>query len=76
MALTFCHVYGRAKTASQPIPGWPYSFVAVLVPRGPPVLIFRRGVTRGFARERPFDARDEADSNDKVERLIRNCDLS
>ncbi|RPK87459.1 hypothetical protein EES47_17680 [Streptomyces sp. ADI98-12] len=26
----FCHVYGRAKTASQFIPGWPYSFVAVL----------------------------------------------
>ncbi len=27
-----CHVYGRAKTASQFIPGWPYSFVAVLEP--------------------------------------------
>jgi hypothetical protein len=26
----FCHVYGRAKTASQFIPGWPCSFVAVL----------------------------------------------
>ncbi|WSU86676.1 transposase (plasmid) [Streptomyces globisporus] len=26
----FRHVYGRAKTASQFIPGWPYSFVAVL----------------------------------------------
>ncbi|MFD7284243.1 transposase, partial [Streptomyces sp. NPDC059862] len=26
----FCHVCGRAKTASQFIPGWPYSFVAVL----------------------------------------------
>jgi DDE superfamily endonuclease len=26
----FCHVYVRAKTASQFIPGWPYSFVAVL----------------------------------------------
>ncbi|MDX3501186.1 hypothetical protein PV689_04600 [Streptomyces sp. ATCC51928] len=26
----FCHVHGRAKTASQLIPGWPYSFVAVL----------------------------------------------
>lgn len=26
----FCHVYGRAKTASRFIPGWPYSFVAVL----------------------------------------------
>ncbi|CAM5267671.1 transposase [Streptomyces fumanus] len=26
----FCHAYGRAKTASQLIPGWPYSFVAVL----------------------------------------------
>ncbi|MEU0282310.1 NF041680 family putative transposase [Streptomyces sp. NPDC006195] len=28
----FCHVYGRAKTASQFIPGLPYSFVAVLEP--------------------------------------------
>ncbi|WP_344592665.1 transposase, partial [Streptomyces violaceusniger] len=28
----FCHVYGRAKTASQFIPGWPYSFVALLEP--------------------------------------------
>ena len=28
----FCHVYGRAKSASQFIPGWPYSFVAVLEP--------------------------------------------
>ena len=28
----FCHVYARAKTASQFIPGWPYSFVAVLEP--------------------------------------------
>ncbi|MEV8063686.1 transposase [Streptomyces antimycoticus] len=27
-----CHVYGRAKTASQLIPGWPHSFVAVLEP--------------------------------------------
>jgi hypothetical protein len=26
----FCHVYGRAKTQSQFIPGWPYSFVAAL----------------------------------------------
>jgi hypothetical protein len=26
----FCHVYGPAKSASQFIPGWPYSFVAVL----------------------------------------------
>lgn len=24
----FCHVYGRAKSVSQFIPGWPYSFVA------------------------------------------------
>ncbi|MFE3059516.1 transposase [Nocardia sp. NPDC059239] len=30
----FCHVYGRAKSASQFIPGWPYSFVAVLEPGG------------------------------------------
>ncbi|MFD6356642.1 NF041680 family putative transposase [Nocardia tengchongensis] len=28
----FCHVYGRAKSASELIPGWPYSFVAVLEP--------------------------------------------
>ncbi|WP_218009975.1 transposase [Actinomadura kijaniata] len=27
-----CHVHGRAKTASQFIPGWPYSFVAALEP--------------------------------------------
>ncbi|MER5325289.1 transposase [Streptosporangium roseum] len=28
----FCHVYGHAKNQSQLIPGWPYSFVAVLEP--------------------------------------------
>jgi hypothetical protein len=28
----FCRVYGRAKAASQFIPGWPCSFVAVLEP--------------------------------------------
>src|SRR4051794_18203318 len=28
----FCHVYGRAKSQSQFIPGWPYSFVAALEP--------------------------------------------
>ena len=28
----FCHVYGRARSASQLIPGWPYSFVAALEP--------------------------------------------
>lgn len=28
----FCHVYGRAKNQAQLIPGWPYSFVAVLEP--------------------------------------------
>ncbi|MFB7850819.1 NF041680 family putative transposase [Streptomyces sp. NPDC056053] len=28
----FCHVYGRAKRASQFIPGWPCSFVAALEP--------------------------------------------
>ena len=26
----FCHVYGRAKSTAQLIPGWPYSFVAAL----------------------------------------------
>ncbi|GAA3084563.1 hypothetical protein GCM10010449_05410 [Streptomyces rectiviolaceus] len=28
----FCHVYGLAKSASQFIPGWPYSFVTALEP--------------------------------------------
>ncbi|GIF13537.1 hypothetical protein Ate01nite_35690 [Actinoplanes teichomyceticus] len=28
----FCHVYGRARSAAQFIPGWPYSFVAALEP--------------------------------------------
>nr|WP_326828187.1 NF041680 family putative transposase [Streptomyces sp. NBC_01751] len=26
----FCHVYGRAKSVSQFIPGWPYSFLVAL----------------------------------------------
>ncbi|MFE2867884.1 NF041680 family putative transposase [Embleya sp. NPDC059259] len=26
----FCHVYGRARSKSELIPGWPYSFVAAL----------------------------------------------
>ena len=26
----FCHVYGRAKSTAQLIPGWPYSFIAAL----------------------------------------------
>ncbi|MGR6918815.1 transposase [[Actinomadura] parvosata] len=30
----FCHVYGRAKSASQFIPGWPYSFAAVVAGDG------------------------------------------
>src|SRR5262245_45506913 len=29
-ARLFCHVYGRARSTSQLIPGWPYSFVAAL----------------------------------------------
>ncbi|MDH6129282.1 NF041680 family putative transposase [Kitasatospora sp. GP82] len=29
----FCHVYGRAKSSSQLIPGWPYSFVVALESR-------------------------------------------
>jgi hypothetical protein len=29
---SFCHVYGRGKSAAQMIPGWPYSFVAALEP--------------------------------------------
>jgi hypothetical protein len=28
----FCHTYGRGKGEAQMIPGWPYSFVAVLEP--------------------------------------------
>lgn len=28
----FCHTYGRGKGQAQMIPGWPYSFVAVLEP--------------------------------------------
>lgn len=28
----FCHVYGRGRSQDQFIPGWPYSFVAVLEP--------------------------------------------
>jgi hypothetical protein len=28
----FCHVHGRGKNSKQMIPGWPYSFVAVLGP--------------------------------------------
>jgi len=27
---SFCHVYGRGKSAAQLIPGWPYSFIAAL----------------------------------------------
>ncbi|PAU50670.1 hypothetical protein CK936_01320 [Streptomyces albireticuli] len=45
----FCHVYGRAKSASQFIPGWPYSFVAVLEPRGH---VMDRDYGRGAARAR------------------------
>jgi hypothetical protein len=29
---SFCHMYGRGKSAAQLIPGWPYSFVAALEP--------------------------------------------
>jgi hypothetical protein len=29
---SFCHVYGRGKSAAQLIPGWPYSFVAAVEP--------------------------------------------
>lgn len=29
---SFCHVYGRGKSAAQLVPGWPYSFVAALEP--------------------------------------------
>jgi hypothetical protein len=28
----FCHVKGRGRNAGQPVPGWPYSFVAALGP--------------------------------------------
>jgi DDE superfamily endonuclease len=39
----FCHVYGRAKSTSQFIPGWPYSFVAALETGSP-----RPGCGAGF----------------------------
>ncbi|MFE5559831.1 transposase [Streptomyces sp. NPDC056544] len=60
----FCHVYGRAKSASQFIPGWPYSFVAVLEPRRH--LVDRdpgRGPARARGRRdrghrRPVEGRD------------------
>jgi hypothetical protein len=29
---SFCHVYGRGRSAAQLVPGWPYSFVAALEP--------------------------------------------
>jgi hypothetical protein len=29
---SFCHVHGRGRSASQMIPGWPYSFVVALEP--------------------------------------------
>lgn len=29
---SFCHVYGRGRSAAQIIPGWKYSFVAALTP--------------------------------------------
>jgi hypothetical protein len=29
---SFCHVYGRGRSAAQLIPGWPYSFVVALQP--------------------------------------------
>jgi hypothetical protein len=29
---SFCHCYGRGKNSAQMIPGWPYSFIAVLEP--------------------------------------------
>jgi hypothetical protein len=29
---SFCHVHGRGRSASQLIPGWPYSFVVALEP--------------------------------------------
>ncbi|WP_159395787.1 transposase [Streptomyces sp. 3211] len=32
----FCHVYGRAQSASQSVPGQPYSFLAVLEPGATP----------------------------------------
>ncbi|QES46580.1 hypothetical protein DEJ50_00670 [Streptomyces venezuelae] len=54
----FCHVHGRAKTASQFTPGWPYSF-ARSTTAGRPVL--DRDPERGPARHgmaRPSGRRD------------------
>ncbi|GGU50435.1 hypothetical protein GCM10010274_43950 [Streptomyces lavendofoliae] len=64
----FCHVYGRAKTASRFIPGWPYSFVAVLEPGATSWTAILDAVRLG-----PVDdatAVTEADLRGVVERLI------
>jgi hypothetical protein len=44
---SFCHVYGRGKSAAQLIPGWPYSFVADgVVAGGSPLYLGHRGHDR------------------------------
>ncbi|MCX4681914.1 transposase [Streptomyces sp. NBC_01433] len=49
----FCYVYGRAKTASQFIPGWAYSFVAVLEPGATSWTAILDAVRLGPADARP-----------------------
>jgi hypothetical protein len=64
----FCHVCGRAKTASQFIPGWPYPFVTV-VEMGPTSWTQILGAVRlGPADD--ATAVTAAQRRDVVERLI------
>ncbi|MFD9397017.1 transposase, partial [Streptomyces sp. NPDC060000] len=64
----FCHVYGRAKTASQFIPGWPYSFVAVLEPGATSWTAILDAVLLGPADD--ATAITAAQLRDVVERLV------
>ncbi|MFW5416593.1 transposase [Nocardiopsis sp. CNT-189] len=51
----FCHVYGRSESASQFIPGWPYSVVAALPPaaRRPRRYALARGAVPPHVRTVP-----------------------
>lgn len=64
----FCHVYGRAKTASQFIPGWPYSFVAVLEPGATSWTAILDAVRLGPVDDATAATADQL--RDVVERLI------
>ncbi|MFF7358578.1 NF041680 family putative transposase [Streptomyces filipinensis] len=64
----FCHVYGRVKTASQSIPGWPYSFVAMLEPGATSWTAILDAVRLGPADD--ATAVTAAPLRDVVERLI------